>query len=60
MEIISIHAPRSGGDLESFVLIVLFDIFQSTPPARGATLIHHTFSEVELYFNPRPPPGGRL
>ena len=35
---ISIHAPREGGDLAACVGRVSADRFQSTPPARGATL----------------------
>ena len=35
---ISIHAPREGGDLASAIpFLLVFDKFQSTPPARGAT-----------------------
>ena len=34
---ISIHAPREGGDITDFILVPGDRIFQSTPPARGAT-----------------------
>ena len=34
---ISIHAPREGGDLSSKFLHIAPALFQSTPPARGAT-----------------------
>ena len=34
---ISIHAPREGGDLRTKVRYRLYEGFQSTPPARGAT-----------------------
>ena len=34
---ISIHAPREGGDCLFLRLILSLGIFQSTPPARGAT-----------------------
>ena len=34
---ISIHAPREGGDVWIVSDIYLIQIFQSTPPARGAT-----------------------
>ena len=34
---ISIHAPREGGDFLLCLSFLIFDIFQSTPPARGAT-----------------------
>ena len=35
---ISIHAPREGGDLPRWLWTTTLPIFQSTPPARGATL----------------------
>ena len=35
---ISIHAPREGGDYQPFAFIDVGVRFQSTPPARGATL----------------------
>ncbi len=34
---ISIHAPREGGDLAKLLAEKDFLLFQSTPPARGAT-----------------------
>ena len=34
---ISIHAPREGGDFGCSVKLSACLIFQSTPPARGAT-----------------------
>ena len=34
---ISIHAPREGGDISFHLKPVFLLIFQSTPPARGAT-----------------------
>ena len=34
---ISIHAPREGGDWQSAETPDSINIFQSTPPARGAT-----------------------
>ena len=34
---ISIHAPREGGDLIGCMTVPVISIFQSTPPARGAT-----------------------
>ena len=36
-EIISIHAPRAGGDAEAPSGVGGGGIFQSTPPVRGAT-----------------------
>ena len=38
---ISIHAPREGGDLADDFTVMLSGAFQSTPPARGATLQSH-------------------
>ena len=35
---ISIHAPREGGDMLWLKNLPPFRKFQSTPPARGATL----------------------
>ena len=35
--LISIHAPREGGDVVCFSTVPLEKAFQSTPPARGAT-----------------------
>ena len=34
-------------------------VFQSTPPARGATYYCNRGPQIILYFNPRPPRGGR-
>ena len=34
---ISIHAPREGGDFYDHMEQVILLVFQSTPPARGAT-----------------------
>ena len=34
---ISIHAPREGGDYIILMFFRVISIFQSTPPARGAT-----------------------
>ena len=35
---ISIHAPREGGDAKHWTFDEAMKVFQSTPPARGATL----------------------
>ena len=37
INIISIHAPREGGDNFQIMAFNMFHVFQSTPPARGAT-----------------------
>ena len=34
---ISIHAPREGGDCMIRWICLMYPLFQSTPPARGAT-----------------------
>ena len=57
--IISIHAPREGGDNKNkFIKINIF-LFQSTPPARGATQANDDIRPGISNFNPRPPRGGR-
>ena len=57
---ISIHAPREGGDGKSLEGCAAWPTFQSTPPARGATWDSPGTKSSPLYFNPRPPRGGRL
>ena len=58
--VISIHAPREGCD---WALVLLLGqgllIFQSTHPARGATVILLSIPSVSMYFNPRTPRGVR-
>ena len=56
---ISIHAPREGGDLGVLGYAANSDLFQSTPPARGATKSIQGCRCFLSYFNPRPPRGGR-
>ena len=41
---ISIHAPLAGGDLAQRRIVTLLQLFQSTPPSRGAT---HSFMMSE-------------
>ena len=57
--IISIHAPREGGDLLSLAACLVLPVFQSTPPARGATKDDRKGYGNSRNFNPRPPRGGR-
>ena len=38
-DIISIHAPREGGDASRRAATSTTIVFQSTPPARGATFL---------------------
>ena len=56
---ISIHAPREGGDFTASNKNAAESIFQSTPPARGATRRDHLDGHGAGDFNPRPPRGGR-
>ena len=57
---ISIHAPREGGDNKPNYGYNYPTVFQSTPPARGATSAYHSIHSSTFNFNPRPPRGGRL
>ena len=43
---ISIHAPREGGDPLSDIYVTVAQIFQSTPPARGATVTRGCLSSI--------------
>ena len=56
---ISIHAPREGGDVRWQTSSTSRFLFQSTPPARGATYVGKHHQPADFYFNPRPPRGGR-
>ena len=56
--VISIHAPREGGDLRWALNNRLFSQFQSTPPARGATAIPHTIPIPFFEFQSTPPARG--
>ena len=56
---ISIHAPREGGDRAFLYAPARHQIFQSTPPARGATWWDTGVVGNYTHFNPRPPRGGR-
>ena len=57
--LISIHAPREGGDTVSRPSKDNIFEFQSTPPARGATSTTTSTTSTHGNFNPRPPRGGR-
>ena len=57
---ISIHAPRAGGDGKLIHTGNFADVFQSTPPVRGATIATTKNTTGTTNFNPRPPCGGRL
>ena len=56
---ISIHAPHEGGDYITTQCVVCQEVFQSTPPTRGATRRLSRSKSPQHYFNPRPPRGGR-
>ena len=56
---VSIHAPRAGGDSKSASCRKRVHMFQSTPPARGATRSPFRLLLSRNSFNPRPPRGGR-
>ena len=56
---ISIHAPREGGDASLIAQVSVDYLFQSTPPARGATAAADKRRSARQHFNPRPPRGGR-
>lgn len=43
---ISIHAPRAGGDVSTALTYMQEDTFQSTPPARGATVKIRIFIRI--------------
>ena len=56
---ISIHALREEGDWVLASAMLAASIFQSTPSARRATSPPKLANRTTLYFNPRPPRGGR-
>ena len=58
--VISIHAPREGCDGTGERHMISDKQFQSTHPARGATLTLSTSSSTTTDFNPRTPRGVRL
>ncbi len=55
---ISIHAPREGGDAEDSYNTVAAAVFQSTPPARGATRSGTTMPLPLTSFQSTPPARG--
>ena len=59
IEWISIHALREEGDILSAMCHNPPLLFQSTPSARRATPEPQHYCRHQLYFNPRPPRGGR-
>ena len=57
--VISIHAPRTGSDNSNRNALCSASKFQSTLPARGATIPPSDIFVAKLYFNPRSPHGER-
>ena len=57
--LISIHAPREGSDEEELRQYLIDALFQSTLPARGATLCGTECLIKAVNFNPRSPRGER-
>ena len=55
---ISIHAPREGGDLQH-PDITFFVGISIHAPREGGDSFNDTLFHLPLYFNPRPPRGGR-
>ena len=58
MQTISIHAPREGGDILITRTIVQPITFQSTPPARGATLCNDKNTQIFIISIHAPREGG--
>ena len=56
--VISIHAPREGGDLRKWTTLWWIQEFQSTPPARGATRPSTTLILRTYQFQSTPPARG--
>ena len=56
--IISIHAPREGGDVAPLPIVDSLVLFQSTPPARGATIYYHAMRGMSRGFQSTPPARG--
>ena len=54
---ISIHAPREGGDTDYKPMAEGYSKFQSTPPARGATLLCVSINH-KMRFQSTPPARG--
>ena len=56
--VISIHAPREGGDPRLNTFHHLLHLFQSTPPARGATVALIARSGSPLFISIHAPREG--
>ena len=55
---ISIHAPREGGDVNFGIEKKVYYYFNPRPP-RGGRLPAAVPAQADVDFNPRPPRGGR-
>mgnify|MGYP006954665314 CR=1 FL=1 len=55
---ISIHAPREGGDKLADPRMDVSMVFQSTPPARGATVYHDRRGKARDYISIHAPREG--
>ena len=55
---ISIHAPREGGDNKLEFGKQGTHRFQSTPPARGATILRRVCYHISIEFQSTPPARG--
>ena len=58
MRNISIHAPREGSDSVGKVIMKMDNPFQSTLPARGATLFSFIFNAYIIKFQSTLPARG--
>ena len=56
---ISIHAPREGGDLIHDYSIFALSIISIHAPREGGDDLRPGRGPGWMYFNPRPPRGGR-
>ena len=56
--LISIHAPREGGDFSKGAVLMTAATFQSTPPARGATPAERVIISAERISIHAPREGG--
>ena len=59
-DLISIHAPIVGCDLDTDLSEIKKQLFQSTHPSWGATLIKLQLKQIAMHFNPRTHRGVRL
>ena len=58
--LISIHAPREGGDCTIRWICLMYPLFQSTPPARGATHLRSQTIEADTFQSTPPARGATI